>query len=173
MTNHLVGGETDTNFTLAELYDELRTINSGSKRIALFGTRNLPIAHQQIVETISYALAQARHTIITSGGASGVNFAAINGAIKADPDVLEVILPQTLEAQPLEVREILKPVKAITEHPDRLNMDFAEASKICYNEIIETANQVICFLYHDSKTLAQVIDLARSYRKIATVFYLD
>lgn len=173
MTNHLVSGETETDLSLDELANEFKIIQSGSKRISIFGTRNLSITHQQVVETIACALTQAGNTIITSGGASGVNFAAIEGALKGDPTKLEVILPQTINEQSPEVQEKLKEVRHIAEHKDRVDMDFAEASRICYNEIVDSAHQLICFLYHDSNTLAKAVEHAKFNHKIVTVFYLD
>ncbi|MDJ0625765.1 MAG: DNA-processing protein DprA [Candidatus Caenarcaniphilales bacterium] len=171
MTNHLISGETD--LSLDELANEFKIIQSGEKRISIIGTRNLSIIHQQIVETLSCALVQAGNTIITSGGASGVNFAAIEGALKGDPSKLEVILPQTIKEQPLEVQDKLKEVRLVTEHTDRVDMDFSEASRICYNEIVDAAHQLICFLYHDSNTLAKAVEYAKFNHKIVTVFYLD
>ncbi|MFN5539612.1 MAG: DNA-processing protein DprA [Candidatus Melainabacteria bacterium] len=174
VTTHLIKGESKSDtLSLDELSNELRMIQSGQKRISIIGTRNLSITHQRIVETISYALVQAENTVITSGGSSGVNLAAIQGAIKHSSDYLEVILPQTIEQQPQDMRQCLKEVRLITEHPERLEMDFAEASRLCYNEIIDTAHQVICFLYHDSKTLLKALDYAKINHKIVTAFYLD
>lgn len=173
MTTHLIRGESETSLSLDELASELRMIQSASKRISIIGTRNLSITHQQIVETIACSLTQEGNTIITSGGASGVNFAAIRGALKGNPEKLEVILPQTIKQQPGEVQECLKQVRVIIEHEDRTEMEFAEASRICYNEIIDTAHQLICFLYHDSNTLLKAIEYAKLNHKIVTAFYLD
>ena len=173
MTTHLIRGESETTLSLDELASELRLIQSGSKRISIIGTRNLSITHQQIVETIACSLTQEGNTVITSGGASGVNLAAIKGALKGNPEKLEVILPQTIKLQSSEVQECLKQVRVITEHPERLNMEFAEASRICYNEIVDTAHQLICFLYHDSNTLLKAVEYAKINHKIVTVFYLD
>ncbi len=174
MTIHFISGESETSLSLDELASELRLIQSGEKRISIIGTRNLSITHQQIVETISYALVEAGNTVITSGGASGVNFAAIKGALRASKgEKLEVILPQTVKEQAGEVQELLSQVRMVVEHPDRVEMDFAEASRICYNEIIDTSHQLICFLYHDSNTLIKAVDHAKFNHKIVTVFYLD
>ncbi len=173
MSIHLINSESETSLSLDELANELRWIQAGSKRISIIGTRNLSITHQQVVEMISSASVQAGNTIITSGGASGVNFAAMQGALKSAPEKLEVILPQTISQQALEVQECLKQVKLVIEHPDRAEMEFAEASRICYHEIIDTAHQLICFLYHDSNTLIKAVDYAKFNHKIVTIFYLD
>ena len=50
---------------------------------------------------MSYALVLEGNRIITSG-ATGTNAAAIRGAMRADPSLLTVILPQRLERQPRE-----------------------------------------------------------------------
>jgi hypothetical protein len=170
---NIISGESETLLSLDELSSELRMIQSGEKRISIIGTRNLSITHQQIVETIAFALVEANNTVITSGGASGVNFAAIRGALKGSQERLHVILPQTAKEQSQEVQDCLSQVRMVTEHPERINMDFAEASRICYNEIVDTAHQLICFLYHDSKTLIKAVEYAKLNHKIVTVFYLD
>ncbi len=167
------GGAVTNDISLEELSNQLRMIQSGERRIAIIGTRNLPITHQQVVETLAYSLALSRNTIITSGGSTGVNIAAIQGTIKANPELLEVVLPQTLEQQSAETEIILKNVKMIVEHPERKDLEFSEACTICYKEIISSAHQLICFLYHDSNTLAEAIKFAQMSRKILTIFYLD
>ena len=82
--------------TVDELAMELATIKQSAKKIAIIGSRNLPITHQQMIETLATALVMQDNTIITSGGSSGTNAAAIRGAMKANPDKLCVILPQTI-----------------------------------------------------------------------------
>ena len=94
--------EDDAN-TVDQLAMELATIQQSEKRIAIIGSRNLPITHQQIIETLSYALVSQGNTIITSGGSSGTNAATIRGAMKANPEKLKVILPQTIGQQPSDV----------------------------------------------------------------------
>ena len=93
--------------TVDQLAMELATIQQSAKRIAIIGSRNLPITHQQIIETLSFALASQGNTIITSGGSSGTNAATIRGAMKANPDKLKVILPQTIGQQPSDVQDQL------------------------------------------------------------------
>ena len=51
----------------------------------------------------------------TSGG-TGTHAAAIRGALRAEsPDLLTVILPQTRQKQPNEVRELLAKVQNVIE----------------------------------------------------------
>lgn len=160
--------------TVDTLVEELKLIqNIGTRRIAIIGTRNLSLMHQQLVEILSYALIVSGNTIITSGGALGVNAAVIKGACRADQNKLEIILPQTIGQQPSDVQNVLIGIRGVVEHPDRQNMTLADASRICNREIVELSHQLICFLYHDSHTLKEAIEYAHMQHKIVTVFYLD
>lgn len=160
--------------TVDELAQELLMIQqSGPKKVAVFGTRNLPLTHQQLVEMLSYALVLSGNQIFTSGGANGTNVAVIRGAQRANPDRLSIILPQTIGQQPGEVQDLLIGIKNIVEYPDRRSMTLADASKICNHEIIDRCNQIICFLYHTSHTLLESVNYAKERRKIVTSFYLD
>lgn len=159
--------------TIDQLAHELATIQQSSKRIAIIGSRNLPITHQQIIETLAYALVVQGNTLITSGGSSGTNAAAIRGAMKADPSKLKVILPQTIGQQPSDVQDQLIGIPNIVEHPDRAMMTLADASRICNREIIDDCQQMICFLSHTSGTLHKAVAYAEESHKVVTVFYLD
>ena len=112
--------------TVDELAMELATIQQSAKRIAIIGSRNLPITHQQMIETLTTALVMQGNTIITSGGSSGTNAAAIRGAMKANPEKLKVILPQTIGQQPSDVQNQLIGVPNIVEHSDRAMMTLAD-----------------------------------------------
>lgn len=164
--------EEDAN-TVDQLAMELATIRQASKRIAIIGSRNLPITHQQIIETLSFALVAQGNTIITSGGSSGTNAATIRGAMKSNPEKLKVILPQTIGQQPSDVQDQLIGVPNIIEHSDRAMMTLADASRICNREIIDDCQQLICFLSHTSNTLHKAIDYAEESHKVITAFYLD
>ena len=160
--------------TVDELASELLLIQqSGPRRVAIIGTRNLPLTHQQLVEMLSYALVLSGNQVVTSGGANGTNMAVIRGAKRANPDRLDIVLPQTIGQQPSEVQDLLTNVTHITEYPERRTMTLAEASKICNHEIIDRSQQVICFLYHTSHTLLESVNYAKENRKIITSFYLD
>ena len=159
--------------TVDELAMELATIKQPAKRIAIIGSRNLAITHQQMIETLTTALVRQGNTIITSGGSSGTNAAAIRGAMKANPDKLKVILPQTIGQQPSDVQDQLIGVPNIVEHPDRAMMTLADASRICNREIIDECQQLICFLSHTSNTLHKAIQHAEDSHKVVTAFYLD
>ena len=49
------------------LAHELATIQQSSKKIAIIGSRNLPITHQQLIETIAYALTNNGNTLMRDG----------------------------------------------------------------------------------------------------------
>ncbi len=51
--------------TVDELAMELATIKQSAKKIAILGSRNLPITHQQMIETLATALVMQGNTIIT------------------------------------------------------------------------------------------------------------
>jgi len=156
-----------------ELALELATIKQPAKRIAIIGSRNLAITHQQMIEMLTTALVMQGNTIITSGGSCGTNAAAIRGAMKSNPDKLKVILPQTIGQQPSDVQDQLIGVPNIVEHSDRAMMTLADASRVCNREIIDDCNQLICFLSHSSNTLHKAVDYAEENHKVVTVFYLD
>lgn len=156
-----------------ELAQELASIQqTGSKRIALLGSRHVPITHQHLIEMMSYALILNGNRIITSG-ATGTNSAAIRGAMRADASLLTVILPQSLERQPRESREQLEQVMHLVESPQNDNLTLAEASALCNQEIVSRCQQLICFAFHDSHTLLKTCRDAEEQRKVVTLFYFD
>lgn len=155
------------------LAQELAAIQqTGAKRIAVLGSRHVPLTHQHLIEMMSYALVLSGNKIITSG-ATGTNSAAIRGAMRADPNALTVILPQSLERQPQESRQQLEQVMHLVENAKNDQLSLAEASAICNQEIISRCQQLICFAFHDSGTLLQTCQEAEEQRKVVTLFYLD
>ncbi|MDY6936776.1 MAG: DNA recombination-mediator protein A [Cyanobacteriota bacterium] len=152
---------------------ELATIQqSGSKRIALLGSRHVPITHQNLIEVMSYALVLGGNRLITSG-ATGTNLAAIRGAMRADPNLLTVILPQSLDRQPQESRTALDQVMHLVENHENNSLSLAEASALCNLEIVSRCQQLICFAFHDSHTLLQTCRDAEEQRRVVTLFYFD
>lgn len=155
------------------LAQELATIQqTGSKRIALLGTRHVPLTHQKLIEMMSYALVLTGNRLMTSG-ATGTNFAAIRGAMRADPNLLTVILPQSLSRQTRESREQLEKVIHLVENPDNDHLSLGEASALCNRDIISRCQQLICFAFHDSHTLLKTCEEAEEQRKVVTLFYFD
>jgi len=158
---------------LDTLTQELAAIQqTGSKRIAILGSRHVPITHQQLIEMMSYALVLGQNRLVTSG-ATGTNSAVIKGAMRADPNLLTVILPQTLKQQPEESREQLEQVIHLVENPEQDELSLAEASSLCNREIVSRCQQLICFAFHDSHTLIKTCEEAEENRKIVTLFYFD
>lgn len=158
---------------LDTLAQELAAIQqTSSKRIALLGSRHVPITHQHLIEMMSYALVLGGNQIITSG-ATGTNSAAIRGAMRADPSLLTVILPQSLSRQPRESREQLEHVIHLVENTENDSLSLGEASAVCNREIISRCQQLICFAFHDSHTLLQTCQEAEEQRKVVTLFYFD
>ena len=152
---------------------ELATIQqTGAKRIALLGSRHVPITHQNLIEMMSYALVLAGNRLITSG-ATGTNSASIRGAMRADPNLLTVILPQSLSRQPQESRNQLSDVIHLVENPNNDHLSLAEASALCNQEIVSRCQQLICFAFHDSHTLLQSCRDAEDQRRVVTLFYFD
>lgn len=156
-----------------EFLQELAAIQqTGSKRIALLGSRHVPLTHQHLIELMSYALVLAGNHVLTSG-ATGTNSAVIRGAMRADPNLLTVILPQSLDRQPKESRDQLEQVIHLVENPESNHLSLAEASALCNQEIISRCQQLICFAFHDSHTLLKTCSDAEDQRKLVTLFYFD
>ena len=162
------GGAADLDYL-----QELIAIQAGGpKNIGFFGTRNMGFLHQQLVEILSYALVLTENHIFTSG-ATGTNAAVIRGALRAErPDLLTVILPQSVEKQPEESRELLEQVENVVSLKyDALPL--GEASRKCNDDIISRVQQVICFAFHDSNLLLDTCHEAKMLRKIVCLFFLD
>lgn len=156
-----------------ELAAELNALRQHAKNIAIIGSRNIPLPHQNLIESLAYMLAKEGNTVITSGGSSGTNAAAIRGTMRANPDKLRVVLPQTIGHQPSDVQDQLIGVPHIQEHSEWNVMTLADASRLCNREIVDTCQQLIIFLSHTSATLQHAMEYAEENRKIVTAFFLD
>ena len=88
----------------------------GKRRIAILGSRHLPVVAVHLVELVARSLAQEGHNLITSG-AQGVNAAVIRSVLDIDSSRLTVLLPQSLDRQPGESRELLERVLHLVEKP--------------------------------------------------------
>lgn len=156
-----------------ELAAELTALRQSSKNIAIIGSRNIPLPHQNLIESLAYMLAKEGNVVITSGGSSGTNAAAIRGAMRANPQNLRVVLPQTIGHQPSDVQDQLIGIPNIEEHPEWNVMTLADASRLCNREIVDACQQLIIFLSHTSGTLQAALEYAEDTRKMVTAFYLD
>ncbi|CAA2933685.1 Hypothetical predicted protein [Olea europaea subsp. europaea] len=155
------------------LQELLAIQQQGPRAIGFFGTRNMGFMHQELIEILSYALVITKNHIFTSG-ASGTNAAVIRGALRAEkPELLTVILPQSLKKQSPESQELLSKVKNVIEKPHNDHLPLIEASRLCNMDIISQVQQVICFAFHDSRLLMETCQEAKNMRKIVTLFYLD
>ncbi|XP_037494974.1 uncharacterized protein LOC105644899 isoform X2 [Jatropha curcas] len=111
------------------LQELLAIQQQGPRSIGFFGTRNMGFMHQELIEILSYALVITKNHIYTSG-ASGTNAAVIRGALRAEkPELLTVILPQSLKKQPSESQELLAKVQNVIEKPHNDHLPLIEASR--------------------------------------------
>jgi len=121
---------------------------SGPKNIGFFGTRNMGYSHQKLIEILAYAMIITGNHIFTSG-ATGTNAAVIRGALRAEkPDLLTVVLPQSLEKQPSESQELLADVTNVITMPQNDDLPLIDASRICNKDIVSRVNQVLSRAEH-------------------------
>ncbi|KAL5551025.1 hypothetical protein UlMin_001201 [Ulmus minor] len=142
-----------------------------ARTIGFFGTRNMGFMHQELIKILSYAMVKTKNHIYTSG-ASGTNVAFIRGALRVEkPELLTVILPQSLKKQSPESQEILS--KNVIEKPHNDYLPLIEASRLCNMDIISHVQQVICFAFRNIRMLMETCQEAKNLWKIITLFYLD
>ena len=144
----------------------------GKRRIAILGSRHLPVVSVHLVELVARSLAQEGHNLITSG-AQGVNAAVIRSVLDIDSSRLTVLLPQSLDHQPGESRELLERVLHLVEKPEHDELPLPMASSLCNQEIITRCDQWICFAFHDSETLLASCRLAEDMGKVVTLMFFD
>jgi len=144
----------------------------GKRRIAILGSRHLPVVAVHLVELVARSLAQEGHNLITSG-AQGVNAAVIRSVLEIDSSRLTVLLPQSLDHQPGETRELLERVLHLVEKPEHDELPLPMASSLCNQEIITRCDQLICFAFHDSETLLASCRLAEDMGKVVTLMFFD
>ena len=144
----------------------------GKRRIAILGSRHLPVVSVHLVELVARSLAQEGHNLVTSG-AQGVNAAVIRSVLEIDSSRLTVLLPQSLDRQPAESRELLEKVLHLVEKPEQDELPLPMASSLCNQEIITRCDQLICFAFHDSETLLASCRLAEDMGKVVTLMFFD
>lgn len=98
--------ERETEKSFDTVLQELTAIQQdGPRNVAILGTRYTSYLHQQIIELLTYANVLVGNHVFTSG-AGGTNAAVIKGALRAEkPDLLTVVLPQSMHKQPSETQE--------------------------------------------------------------------
>ena len=146
--------------------------DKGKRRIAILGSRHVPVVAIHLVELISRSLAQEGHTLLTSGS-QGVNAAVIRGVLAVDRQRLTVLLPQSLDRQVPEIRDQLDQVLHLIEKPEHDDLPLPIASSLCNQEIINRCDQLICFAFHDSETLLASCRTAEDMGKIVSLLYFD
>ena len=67
------------------------------RRIAILGSRHVPVVSIHLIELVARSLAQEGHNLVTSGS-QGVNAAVIRSVLEIDPARLTVLLPRALIA---------------------------------------------------------------------------
>ncbi|MFM7653410.1 MAG: DNA recombination-mediator protein A [Vulcanococcus sp.] len=155
------------------LAQELAMLQDRSKRrIAILGSRHVPVVSVHLVELVARSLAQEGHSLITSG-AQGVNAAVIRSVLDVDPAKLTVLLPQSLDRQPSESRDQLERVLHLVEKPENDELPLPMASSLCNQEIISRCDQLICYAFHDSETLLASCRSAEDMGKVVSVMFFD
>ena len=144
----------------------------GKRRIAILGSRHVPVVSIHLVELVARSLAQEGHNLITSGS-QGVNAAVIRSVLEIDPARLTVLLPQSLDRQPGESREQLEQVLHLVEKPEHDELPLPMASSLCNHEIITRCDQLICYAFHDSETLLASVRVAEGMGKVVSLLYFD
>ena len=146
--------------------------DKGKRRIAILGSRHVPIVAIHLVELIARSLAQEGHSLITSG-AQGVNAAVIRSVLDVDPAQLTVLLPQSLDRQLPEIRDSLENVLHLIEKPEQDDLPLPLASSLCNQDIISRCDQLICLAFHDSETLLNSCRSAEDMGKVVCLLFFD
>ena len=146
--------------------------DKGKRRIAMLGSRHVPVVAIHLVELMARSLAQEGHSLITSGS-QGVNAAVIRGVLEADASCLTVLLPQSLDRQAPEIRDQLDSVLHLIEKPEHDELSLPMASSLCNQEIISRCDQLFCFAFHDSETLLTSCRTAEDMGKVVSLLFFD
>jgi hypothetical protein len=158
------------------ILQELSAIQQNApRRVAILGTRHFSYLHQQIVELLTYANVLVGNHVFTSGGTgSGTNAAVIRGALRAEkPDLLTVVLPQSIKRQPPDVRDLLEKVQNVIEMKENDDLPLDVASRLCNSDILSRCEHLISFAFHDSIVVLEAAREAKSLSKLVTLLYLD
>ena len=146
--------------------------DKGKRRIAILGSRHVPIVAIHLVELVARSLVQEGHSLITSGS-QGVNAAVIRGCLEVNPAQLTVLLPQSLDRQLPEIRDLLDRVLHLVEKPEQDDLPLPLASSLCNQDIISRCDQLICLAFHDSETLLNSCRSAEDMGKVVSLLFFD
>lgn len=121
----------------------------------------------------AYALVLSGNHVFTSG-AGGTNAATVRGALRAErPELLTVVLPQSMSKQPQESQKLLKDVEDVISMPQNDNLSLDVASRICNSFLLSKTDQLISFAFHESTTVIEATNEAKKLDMLVTVLYLD
>lgn len=159
---------------ITKVLTELQAIQSqGPKKYCILGTRHCSSLHSQVVEMLAYALVLSGNNLYTSGSA-GTNAAAIRGALRAfQPQLLTVVLPQSMSKQTPESQELLQDVTNVVTMPQNDAMPLDVASRICNSHLLSQTDHLISFAFHESKTVLEAAQEAQKLDMLVTLLYLD
>lgn len=167
-------GTLERDLSFDTVLQELTAIQKDSPRnVAILGTRHTSYLHQQIIELLTYANVLVGNHVFTSG-AGGTNAAVIRGALRAErPDLLTVVLPQSLHKQPKETQEQLNKVQNLIQMKKNDPLPLDIASQLCNSDILSRCTHFIAFAFHDSDVVLEAVRQAKELRIVVTVLYLD
>jgi hypothetical protein len=97
----------------------------------------------------------------------------IRSVLEVDPSRLTVLLPQSLERQPVESRDQLERVLHLVQKPEHDDLPLPMASSLCNQEIISRCDQLICYAFHDSETLLASCRTAEDMGKVVSLMFFD
>ena len=138
----------------------------------------LPSLSNQLLASLflycsAYALVLSGNHVYTSG-ASGTNAATIRGALRAErPELLTVVVPQSMAKQTQESQQLLKQVEDVIEMPQNNDMSLDIASRICNSYLLSLTDQLISFAFHESTTVIEATKEAKKLDMLVTVLFLD
>lgn len=161
-------------WSVSAILKELAAIQQqGPQKYCVLGTRHCSFLHQQIIELLAYALVLSGNHVYTSG-AGGTHAATIRGALRAErPDLLTVVVPQSLNKQAKESQELLKDVTDLITMPQNDDMSLDVASRICNSYLLSQSDQLISFAFHESTTVIEATKEAKELDMLVTTLYLD
>lgn len=164
----------DQPMNITKVLTELQAMQSqGPQKYCILGTRHCSFLHQQIVEMLAYALVLSGNHLYTSG-AAGTNAAAIRGALRAfKPQLLTVVLPQSMSKQTSESQELLQDVTNVVTMPQNDDMPLDVASRICNSHLLSMTDHLISFAFHESRTVLEAAQEAQKLDMLVTLLFLD
>ena len=84
-----------------------------------------------------------------------------------------MLLPQSLDRQAVEIRDLLERVLHLVEKPEQDELPLPMASSLCNQEIINRCDQLICLAFHDSETLLASCRSAEDMGKVVSLLFFD